>query len=206
MKINVSSLENKKVGDITLNKDVFGLPTRRDILARVVRWQRAKKRSGNHSTKLIGEISGTTKKPFNQKGTGNARQGSLRSPQMRGGATMFGPRPRSHAHKLPKKIRALGLKTALSAKMAKGQLIIVDSLKLKSNKTKDLLAQLKKFDLKKALFVDGQEVDAKFRNASFNIPYIDVLPQQGINVYDILNREFLVLTKEAVQSLEQRLK
>ena len=204
MKINVRNLSNEVVGDINLNDSVFGLPARPDILARVVRWQLAKRQQGTHSTKTIAYVSGTTRKPFRQKGTGNARQGSLRSPQFRGGAVIFGPTTRSHAHDLPKKVRALGLKTALSAKAAQGKLVIVDDFKLQTHKTQDVIHNVHAFG-SSLLFIDGVEVNMNFSKAVSNIPLIDVLPQQGANVYDILRRDILILSKSAVQSLEERL-
>jgi len=206
MKTNIISLENQKVGEIDLSDDVFGLPVRADILHRAVNWQLAKRQSGNHKTKGISEISGTTKKPFAQKGGGRARQGSLRSAQFRGGATIFGPVVRSHAHDLTKKVRKLALKTALSAKVADGKLIVLDTATAATPKTKELAATLSKLGLSSVLFIDGAAVDGNFALASRNIPYVDVLPQVGANVYDILRRDTLVLTKDAVTALEARLK
>ena len=205
MKTNVISLDNQTVGEIELADAVFALPVRTDILFRAVNWQLAKRQSGNHKTKGISEISGTTKKPFNQKGGGRARQGSLRSAQFRGGSTIFGPVVRSHAHDLPKKVRKLALKTALSAKVADGKLIILDAATATSPKTKDMAATLSKLGLTSVLFIDGA-VESNFALATRNIPYVDVLPQLGANVYDILRRDTLVLTKDAVQALEARLK
>lgn len=205
MKLEIVDINNKKLSDLTLNKDVFGVDIRKDILQRVVTWQLAKKRSGNHQTKEIGDVSGTTKKPFRQKGTGNARQGSLRSPHMRGGAVIFGPHKRDHSFSLPKKIRKLGMKCALSAKAATKNLIVLDEAKLKTNKTKDLLAMLKKNGWESALLITGSEVDTKLGQAAGNIPNLDVLPQQGANVYSILKRDKLILTKDAVHHLEARL-
>ena len=205
MKTNVISLDNQTVGEIELADAVFALPVRTDILFRAVNWQLAKRQSGNHKTKGISEISGTTKKPFNQKGGGRARQGSLRSAQFRGGATIFGPVVRSHAHDLPKKVRKLALKTALSAKVADGKLIILDAATATSPKTKDMAATLSKLGLTSVLFIDGA-VESNFALATRNIPSVDVLPQLGANVYDILRRDTLVLTKDAVQALEARLK
>jgi large subunit ribosomal protein L4 len=172
----------------------------------MVNWQLAKRRAGTHKTKTIGDISGTTKKPFKQKGTGHARQGSLRSPQFRGGATIFGPVVRSHEHELTKKFKKLGLKTALSAKVAEGKLVILDDAKFSSAKTKDFAATLKALGWASALIIDGPEVDGNLALASRNVIGIDVLPQQGANVYDILRRDTLVLTKAAVEHLEARLK
>jgi large subunit ribosomal protein L4 len=171
-----------------------------------VNYQLAKRRTGNHKTKQIWEVSGTTKKPYNQKGTGRARQGSLRSAQFRGGGVIFGPVVRSHAHDLTKKVRSLALKVALSAKAADGKLVILDKASASSPKTKALAAQLTKLNLANALFIDGAELNVNFALASRNIPFIDVLPSQGANVYDILRREVLVLTTDAVQALEARLK
>ena len=210
MKIKVTDIDSKAHGEIDVAdevfKDIFGRPVRRDILARCVNWQLAKRRSGNHKTKEIGDISGTTKKPYAQKGTGRARQGSLRSPQFRGGATIFGPVVRSHAHDLTKKVRKLALKTALSSKVKDGKLIIWDGTAGASGKTKDLTAKLKTLGLKSLLVIDGPAVDEKFALAARNIPNVDVLPQQGANVYDILRRDTLVLTKAAVEHLVERLK
>jgi large subunit ribosomal protein L4 len=206
MKSKIISLDNKAVGDIELNDAVFGVPVRKDLLARMINWQLAKKRSGSHKTKGISEISGTTAKPYKQKGTGRARQGSLRSPQFRGGAVIFGPVVRSHAFDLPKKVRKLALKTALSSKLADGKLVVLDSTNLEKPKTKELVTRLKKLGWDSALIVDGAEVSANFGRAARNLPHIDVLPQQGINVYDILRRDTLVLTRDAVTHLEERLK
>ena len=210
MKLKITDIDSKAHGEIDLAdevyKDIFGRPVRRDLLARCVNWQLAKRRSGNHKTKEIGDISGTTKKPYSQKGTGNARQGSLRSPQFRGGATIFGPVVRSHAHDLTKKVRKLALKTALSSKVKDGKLIVWNGTAGASGKTKDLTAKLKTLGLKSVLVIDGPAVDEKFALAARNIPNVDVLPQQGANVYDILRRDTLVLTKAAVEHLVERLK
>jgi large subunit ribosomal protein L4 len=206
MKLAVRNLDNQEVGDIELADEVFGLPVRRDILARVVNWQLAKRRAGTHKAKGISDISGTTRKPYKQKGTGRARQGSLRSPQFRGGARIFGPVVRSHEFDLQKKVRRLGLKTALSAKQAEGRLVVLDAAKVDEPKTKALRARLDAFGWGSVLIIDGSEVDANFARAARNLPKVDVLPQQGANVYDILRRDTLVLTRDAVQSLEARLK
>jgi len=210
MKLKITDIDSKAHGEIDLAdevfKDIFGRPVRRDILARCVNWQLAKRRSGNHKTKEIGDVSGTTKKPYSQKGTGNARQGSLRSPQFRGGATIFGPVVRSHAHDLTKKVRKLALKTALSAKVKDGKLIVWNGTAGATGKTKELAAKLKTLDIKSLLVIDGPAVDEKFALAARNIPNVDVLPQQGANVYDILRRDTLVLTKAAVEHLVERLK
>jgi large subunit ribosomal protein L4 len=206
MKLVVRNLDNQEVGDIELADTVFGLPVRRDILARVVNWQLAKRRAGTHKAKGDSDISGTSKKPYKQKGTGRARQGSLRSPQFRGGAVIFGPVVRSHAFDLQKKVRRLGLKTALSAKQAEGKLIVIDAAKLDEAKTKALRARFDALGWSSVLIIDGATLDEGFARAARNLPRVDVLPQQGANVYDILRRDTLVLTREGVQQLEARLK
>jgi len=206
MKHDVISLDNEPVGTIDLADEVFGVKVRPDILHRMVRWQLAKRRAGTHKTKEIGEVRGTTAKPFRQKGTGRARQGSRRSPQFRGGATIFGPVPRSHAHDLPKKVRKLALKTALASKLAEGKLVVVDDIKLADAKTRSLANRLEKLAWSSVLFIGGNEVDESFVRAARNLPAVDVLPQQGANVYDILRSDRLVLSRDAVQSLEARLK
>ena len=206
MKTNVISLDNKAVGEIELADEVFGVPVRTDLLHRMVSYQLSKRRAGTHKTKGISEISGTTKKPFNQKGGGRARQGSLRSPQFRGGATIFGPVVRSHAFDMPKKVRALALKVALSAKAADGKLVVLDQAKLSAPKTKDLATRLKALGWGSVLVIDGPALDDNFALASRNMPFVDVLPSVGANVYDILRRDTLVLTKDAVAALEARLK
>jgi len=206
MKCDVISLENETVGSIDLDETVFGVPVRGDILARMVNWQLAKRRAGTHKTKGVSEVSGTTKKPFRQKGTGRARQGSMRSAQMRGGGIIFGPVVRDHAHDLTKKVRKLALKTALSAKQADGKLVVLDSTQIKEAKTRDLAKTLEKLGWTSALVIDGTEVDANFAKAARNILGLDVLPSQGANVHDILRRQTLVLTKDAVANLVERLK
>ena len=206
MRLIVRNLDNEEVGDIELADDIFGLPVRRDILARVVNWQLAKRRAGTHKTKGISEISGTTKKPYKQKGTGRARQGSVRSPQFRGGATIFGPVVRSHEFSLQKKVRKLGLKTALSAKQGEGKLVVIDAARINEAKTKSLRARLDALGWDSVLFIDGPTVNEGFMRAARNLPKVDVLPQQGANVYDILRRDTLVLTRGAVEHLEARLK
>ncbi|MDP9127566.1 MAG: 50S ribosomal protein L4 [Pseudomonadota bacterium] len=206
MKATVKSLENKEVGQIDLLDAVFGVTPRRDILTRMVNWQLAKRRSGNHKTKQIGDIAGTTKKPWAQKGTGRARQGSLRSPQFRKGAVIFGPVVRDHAHDLPKKVRRLALCMALASKQKEGKLIVLDTAKADTHKTKKLAETFTKLGLVSALIIDGSNLDENFAKAARNIPHIDVLPEQGANVYDILRRDVLVLTKNAVEQLQERLK
>jgi large subunit ribosomal protein L4 len=206
MKLTMRNLNNEEVGEIELSEDVFGLPVRRDILARVVNWQLAKRRAGTHKTKGISEIQGTTKKPYKQKGTGRARQGSLRSPQFRGGARIFGPVVRSHEFSLQKKVRRLGLKTALSVKQGEGKLVVIDAARVSEAKTKALRARFDKFGWDSVLIIDGPAVDEGFARAARNLPKVDVLPQQGANVYDILRRDTLVLTRDAVEHLQARLK
>jgi large subunit ribosomal protein L4 len=206
MKSAVTNLDNKTVGEIDLADAIFGLPVRKDILARMVNYQLNKRRAGTHKTKQIWEVSGTTRKPYKQKGTGQARQGSLRSAQFRGGGIIFGPLPRSHATDLPKKVRKLALKTALSAKLAEGKLVVLDAAKLDGGKTAELAKKIAGLGWGKALIIDGPVVDEGFRRAAGNIPGLDLLPQQGANVYDILRRDTLILTKDAVQHLEARLK
>ena len=206
MKAKVFTIDNKESGEISLNADIFGAPKRSDILARVVNWQLAKRRAGTHKTKGISDISGTTKKPFAQKGGGRARQGSLRSPQMRGGAVIFGPVVRSHEFSLPKKVRQLGLKVALSAKAADNQLVILKDANLKTAKVKDFKKVAASFGWKSALIIDGETVNENLKKATANLYKIDVLPTIGANVYDILNHENLILTESAVKQLEERLK
>ncbi|MEE2761226.1 MAG: 50S ribosomal protein L4 [Pseudomonadota bacterium] len=206
MKCSVISLDNKKVGDIDLDDAVFAVPARADILARAVNWQLAKRRSGNHKTKQRAEIRGTGSKPFRQKGTGRARQGSKKAPNLRGGGIAFGPVVRSHAHNLPKKVRRLALRTALSVKQADGKLVVLDNAKTKSAKTADLAKQVRELGWNSALVIGGTELDENFIRAANNISGVDVLPQIGANVYDILRRDTLVLTKDAVEQLQERLK
>ena len=206
MKQDILSLENKNVGTIELSESIFGLEVRADILQRVVRWQLARMQAGTHKTKGRSEVALTPAKPFKQKGSGNARQGSRKGTQFRKGGIVFGPVVRDHSHDLTKKFRKLGLKTALSAKAKEGNLVIVDEAKLASPKTKDLQAKLDVCGLNNCLFFDGQEVDINFALASRNILGVDVLPTIGANVYDILRKDKLVLTKDAVSCLEERLK
>ncbi len=206
MQYDVISLANKKTGTIDLDDGVFGVDVRRDILARAVNWQLAKRRGGTAKTKERSEVRATKAKPFNQKGSGRARQGTTVAPQMRGGGVAFGPRVRSHAHKLPKKVRLLALKSALSAKCAEDKLVVLDEAKLKQPKTADLAKKLAKLNWGRALVIDGAEVDANFARAANNIIGIDVLPSGGANVYDILRRDTLILTRDGVDKLVERLK
>ena len=205
MKVAVIDLNAKPVGEIELADDVFGVPVRPDLMHRTVRWQLAKRRAGTHKTKTVGELRGSTRKPFKQKGTGRARQGTRRAPQHRGGVVVFGPVLRDHAHKLPKKVRKLALKSALSAKQADGKLSIVESLDLGAARTRVLAERLGKLGWSSALVIDGDEVDSGFAQAARNLIEIQVLPQQGANVYDILRRDRLVLTRKAVENLQARL-
>jgi len=206
MKAQVKTIENKAAGEITLDASIFGVEVRQDILHRMVNYQLAKRRSGNHKVKQRHEIRGTGKKPHAQKGTGRARAGDKKRNIDRGGATVFGPVVRSHAVSLPKKIRKLALKCALSAKAAEGKLVILDDIKAKTHKTKPMADAIAKFECNSALIVGGNEVDANFARATSNLPRIDVLPSQGTNVYDILRRDVLFLTKDAVNDLTQQLK
>lgn len=206
IKAKVISLDNKAAGDIELDEAVFGIEVRRDILHRVVNWQLARRQAGTHKTKERSEIRGSTAKPWRQKGLGRARAGSVKSPIWRGGGTVFGPRPRDHDHKLNKKVRKLGLCNALSAKQAEGKLVVLDAAKLGSPKTKELVERLAALGWGRVLIIDGPQVDENFARAAANIPNFDVLPQQGANVYDILRRDTLVLTREAVEHLQARLR
>ena len=206
MKCDVVSIENKKVGSVILDEAVFGVPVRADLMSRYVNWQLAKRRSGNHKVKDRSEVQGTTAKPFKQKGTGNARQGSKRAPQIRGGGIVFGPHVRDHSFSLQKKVRKIALKSALSSKQAEGKLVVLEDAKLKSAKTADLKKYLKKLGWGRALVIDGSDLDSNFKLATRNIAELDVLPSQGANVYDILRRDTLVLTKVAVEKLVERLK
>jgi len=205
MKIKTLTLDNKSGKEIELNDSIFAITPRIDIMHRVVEWQRAKRQAGTHSTLERGEVAKTTKKPFRQKGTGNARQGSNAGPHMRGGGVAHGPRVRSHAYSLPKKIKALGLRSALSQKAAEGKLTIIDAATLPAPKTKDLVSKLAGLDLESALFIDGSTPDANFSKAIRNIKHVDVLPGIGANVLDILKHDALVLTVDAVKQLEERL-
>ena len=206
MKSVVINLNAKKTGDVELDEAVFAVAVRADILARAVNWQLAKRRGGKHKVKTRSEVQGSTRKVFRQKGGGRARHGTLRAPQFRGGGITFGPVVRSHAHGLPKKVRRLALKTALSAKQADGKLVVLDSAKLKAAKTAGLAKKLTKLGWSSVLVIDGAEVDVNFARAAANIVGLDVLPSQGANVYDILRRDTLVLTTDAIEKLVERLK
>ena len=206
MKATVKNLENADVGTIDLLDAIFGIEPRRDILTRMVNYQLAKRRSGNHAVKGISQVNGTTKKPWAQKGTGRARQGSLRSPQFRKGGIIFGPVVRDHAHDLPKKVRQLALRMALATKQQDGKLIVLEAANLTERKTKLLAQKLKVMGLTSALIIDGANLEENFAKAARNLPKIDVLPEQGANVYDILRHDTLVLTRNAVEQLQERLK
>ena len=206
MKIDITSLDGEAAGSIDLNYAIFGLVPREDLIARMVRYQLAKRRAGTHQTLSRADIWRTGKKLYKQKGTGSARHGSARVPQFRGGGRAVGPLVRSHAHDLPKKLRALALKHALSAKAQDGGIFVWLDARAADAKTKSLKASFAKFGLTNALIVGGEVLEANFCLAARNIPQIDVLPAQGINVYDILRREKLVLTKAAIDALEARFK
>ena len=206
MDLKITTLAGEDAGKVKLSQEIFGLDPREDILQRVVRWQLAKKQQGTHKAKGRAEIARTGAKMYKQKGTGRARHHSARAPQFRGGGKAHGPVVHSHDHDLPKKVRALALRHALSAKVKASDLIIVDDLLSAEAKTKVLVSQFAKLGLENALLIGGAEIDANFRRAASNIPNIDVLPIQGINVYDILRRGKLVLSKAAVEALEERFK
>jgi large subunit ribosomal protein L4 len=206
MQADITTLDAKKAGTVELPDDVFGLEPRPDILARMVRYQLAKRRGGTVSVQDRSEVSYTGAKLYRQKGTGRARHGSRRANLFRGGGKSFGPKPRSFAFDLPKKVRALALKHALSAKVKSEALIVIDKCELKEAKTKELKSRFLKLGLGSVLIIDGAEVQTAFAKAARNLPHVDVLPVQGINVYDILKHDKLVLTKAAVEALEARFK
>ena len=206
MEMKITTLEGKEAGSVKLPDAIFGLEPRTDIIQRCVNWQLAKRQRGTHKTKGRAEIWRTGKKMYAQKGTGGARHGSARVPQFRGGGRAFGPLVRSHAINLPKKVRALALKHALSSKAKDGGIIVLDKATVKDGKTKQLASHFEKLGWSSMLIIDGAEVDAGFANAARNIPNVDVLPIQGINVYDIMRRGKLVLTKAALDALEARFK
>ena len=206
MKAAVTTLDAGQAGDIELRDEIFGLEPRADILHRMVRYQTLKRMAGTHHAQDRSEVTVTGKKMYKQKGTGGARHGDKSVPQWRGGGKAFGPKPRSHAIELPKKVRALALRHALSAKVKAGELVVLDKATSSDGKTKGLLAQFGRLAWTNALIIDGAELEDGFARAARNIPQIDVLPVQGINVYDILRRKKLVLTKAAVAALEERFK
>ncbi len=203
MDVDIRTLDNGSAGSASLPDEIFGAEPRRDIMARVVQWQLAKRRAGTHKVKGMGEVSGTTRKPYKQKGTGNARQGSLRAPQFRTGGAVHGPVVRSHAFDLPKKVRRLGLISALSQKLADGKLVVLDAA-TGNAKTAELARRLAVLGWSSALIVDGV-VDEGFLRAARNLPRIDVLPSVGANVYDILNHDVLAITRAGVEGLRTRL-
>lgn len=205
MQVQIKNLAAEEVGSLELSDAIFGVEVRPDILHRVVVWQLAKRRAGTHKVKTRAEIARTGAKLYKQKGTGRARHGSRRSNIFRGGGVAFGPQPRDHAIDLPKKVRALGLKCALSSKAKEGKLLVLDEARLDQPKTKVLHGAFGKLGLDSALVVTGTEVERNFALASRNLPLVDVLPAQGLNVYDILRRDTLVLTQDAVRRIEERL-
>jgi len=204
MQVEIKTLDGGAAGSAELPDALFAATPRKDIIARVIHWQMAKRRAGTHKTKGMGEVSGTTRKPYKQKGTGNARQGSLRAPQFRTGGRVHGPVVRSHEYDLPKKVRRLGLISALSLKHAEGKLIVLDTATAGTGKTRDLVAKLKVLGWTSALIVD-RTVDAGFLQASSNIVGIDVLPTVGANVHDIIRHDVLVVTTAGVEGLVERL-
>ena len=206
MDVKITTLAGKDAGKVKLSEAIFGLEPREDILQRVVRWQLAKRQQGTHQAQGRADVARTGAKMYKQKGTGRARHSSARAPQFRGGGKAHGPVARDHAHDLPKKVRALGLKHALSAKAKAESIIIVDELAVKDGKTRALADSLAKLGLTNALVIGGAELDTGFKRAASNLVNIDVLPIQGINVYDILRRNTLVLSKAAVEALEERFK
>ena len=205
MKVELKSIGNKKSGNIELADNIFGINPREDIVARVIKWQLAKRRAGTHKVKSRSEIAKTGAKIFRQKGTGRARHGPASVVQFRGGGVVHGPVVREHGHNLPKKIRKLGLRSVLSAKAATGKLIIVDKLQ-SDGKTASLKSKLTTLGVSNALVVGGATLEVEFIRAASNIPLIDVLPFQGLNVYDAVRHDMLVITKEAVSFIEERLK
>jgi large subunit ribosomal protein L4 len=206
MKTAVKTLDAASAGDIELKDEIFGLEPRQDLIHRMVRYQTLKRMAGTHHAQDRSEVTVTGKKMYRQKGTGGARHGDKSVSQWRGGGKVFGPRPRSHAVDLPKKVRALALKHALSAKAKAGEIVVIDRVESTDGKTKGLKERFGKLALTNALIIDGSEIEPGFARAARNIPNIDVLPVQGINVYDILRRKNLVLTRAAVESLEARFK
>lgn len=206
MDLTIKTFEGAEAGKLNVSDLIFGLDPREDILQRVVRWQLARRQQGTHQSQTRADVTRTGAKMYKQKGTGRARHSSARVPQFRGGGKAHGPVVRSHAHELPKKVRALGLRHALSAKLKSDNLIVVDELNLKDAKTKLLTASFAKLGLKDALLIGGRELDVNFSRAASNIANVDVLPVQGINVYDILRRSKLVLSRAAIEALEERFK
>jgi large subunit ribosomal protein L4 len=206
MKADVMTLDASAAGSVELNDEFFALEPRADILQRMVRYQLSKRQAGTHKAKQRSEVNGPNKKIYKQKGTGQARHGNDKPPQFRGGGRSFGPVPRSHAHELPKKVRALALKHALSSKAKTNALIVLDKAELAEPKTAQLRGKFDGLGLSNALIIDGATLQDNFAMAARNIPNVDVLPVQGINVYDILRRDKLVLTRAALEALEERFK
>jgi large subunit ribosomal protein L4 len=198
LKVPVRNFQGDALEECSVSSEVFAAPIRKDILSRVVQWQLAKRRSGNHKAKGISDISGTTRKPHRQKGTGRARQGSLRSPHMRGGAVIFGPVVRDHSFSLPKKVRKMGLRCALSARMKENKLFVMDDLSMETRKTKDVVQLFSG----SVLMIGGETVCQNLKNAISNVHSLNLLPRHGINVYDILRHDQLILSRDAVQYLE----
>ena len=205
MKHDVIKLDGGKAGSVELGDEIFGVEPRVDILHRVVRWQRNNAQAGTHKVKTRSEVSYSTKKIYRQKGTGGARHGARSAPIFRGGGIYKGPKPRSHGHELPKKVRKMGLKMAISAKAKAGSLVIIDDIK-SDGKTSSLAKQIKSLGWRRVLIIDGQKVNAEFAQAARNIDGLDILPSTGANVFDILKRDTLVITKSGVEALEARLK
>ena len=206
MKAKLLSLDKQEVGEVSLSESIFGLEVRSDIIKRVIDWQRAKAMSGTHKVKTVSEVSGSTKKPFKQKGTGNARQGNNRAVQLRGGGVAHGPVVRSHETKLQKKVRALGLKHALSMKLASGQLYFIDHMNLKEPKTSHLVKSLSNFGTGKYFMIDGQKLNSNFALSARTAKNVVLAPTIGANVYDIVNSDFVLMSKDALSALEGRLK
>ncbi len=206
MEMKVTTLDGKEAGSVKLSDEIFGLDPRQDLIQRCVNWQLAKRQRGTHDVKNRAEVWRTGKKMYKQKGTGSARHGSARVNLFRGGGRSFGPTPRSHAHDLPKKVRALALRHALSAKAKDGGIFLVDAISGSDGKTKALRDRFTKLGFDNVLIIGGAEIEDNFRLAARGIPNVDVLPIQGINVYDILRRHKLVLTKDAIDALEARFK
>lgn len=206
MKFEITTLDGQNAGSVDVDDAIFGLEPRADLLHRYVRWQLARRQAGTHASQGRSDVARSRKKIYKQKGTGSARHGAASAPQFRGGGKAFGPVVRDHSHDLPKKVRALALRHALSAKAKDGAIVVLDNAAVAEPKTKVLRGQLGKLGLDSALVIDGPELDMNFRLAARNIPNVDVLPVQGINVYDILRREKLVLTRAAVDALEARFK
>jgi large subunit ribosomal protein L4 len=205
IRVTAITLDNTPAGEVELPAEIFGIAPRADIMARVVHWQLARRRAGTHKAKGMGEVQGTTKKPWKQKGTGNARQGSLRSPQFRKGGVVHGPVVRSHEYSLPKKVRRLGLISALSQKVSDGKLVVLDAATSADGRTAGLRKRLGAFGWKSALVIDGAAVDANFERAARNLPGLRVMPTIGANVYDILRHDVLAVTRDGLAKLQERL-